>query len=404
MSRTSLIVRRLVVAVPLLVGLIGSTTTVITATPASAGPVGSAVSAPITTALVQGGDTWLVVPMGKLSHLVDTFWQLFVRAPTDTGWVTVTPPGVADNGGLVITAGPGGGLLAGFLASQDLTFSPLSLTTDGGRNWTAVYFPQGLIAVPDALGVTTGGTTVGLGRSGKGGLFETGSDLSSLTSWRPDVTAARLGRSTAGARCGVVRLTATAVAPDGDPLLGAACSHAGIVGLFDVAGGGAKAVAFPDSASLTGATVSVLRLVATTSGVAVLLGARERTGRTVLVAGWLSSSGPAVAPSAPLAVPAGAKLLASGTTPGGGLFVLLQPAGATAPELADVSATATGEPTWDVPPRPPRGTLGAAFSPGRIDAVTVHSSTLIDYAFDESSATWVRAQVVHVPIQYGSSS
>jgi hypothetical protein len=48
--------------------------------------------------------------------------------------------------------------------------------------------------------------------------------------------------------------------------------------------------------------------------------------------------------------------------------------------------------------------LGAAFSPGRIDAVTVHSSTLIDYVFDETSSTWVRAQVVHVPIQYGSSS
>jgi hypothetical protein len=48
--------------------------------------------------------------------------------------------------------------------------------------------------------------------------------------------------------------------------------------------------------------------------------------------------------------------------------------------------------------------LGAAFSPGRIDAVTVHSSTLIDYAFDESTMTWVRSQAVHVPIQYGSSS
>jgi hypothetical protein len=48
--------------------------------------------------------------------------------------------------------------------------------------------------------------------------------------------------------------------------------------------------------------------------------------------------------------------------------------------------------------------LGAAFSPGRIDAVTVHSSTLIDYALDESTATWVRSQVIDVPIQYGSSS
>jgi hypothetical protein len=47
--------------------------------------------------------------------------------------------------------------------------------------------------------------------------------------------------------------------------------------------------------------------------------------------------------------------------------------------------------------------LDAAFSAGRIDAVTVQSSTLIDYTLDQSSATWVRSQVVHVPIQYGSS-
>jgi len=403
MNRASSMIRRLIVAVSLWLGFIGSTTALITATPASAGTGGAVVSVPITTAVVQGGVTWLVVPIGHLSDFLNRFWQLFVRTPTDTGWVTVTPPGVADNGGLVITAGPDGGLLAGFLANQDLTFSPLSLTTDGGQRWTAVYFPQGLIAVPDALGGTTG-MTVALGRSGQGSLFETGADLSSLSSWRPAVTVAGLRRSAAGARCGVDRLTATAVAPDGDPLLGAACGHRGVVGLFDVAGGVAKAVAFPVSSTLTGATVSVLRLVPTASGVAVLLEARERTGRTVLVAGWLSPSGQPIAPSAPLEVPVGAKLLASGTTPGGGVFVLLQPANGSAPELADVTASGTGEPAWDMPPRPPRGTLGAAFSSGRIDAVTVHSSTLIDYAFDQSSATWVRSQVVHVPVQYGSSS
>jgi hypothetical protein len=316
----------------------------------------------------------------------------------------VTPPGVADNGGLVITAGPDDGLLAGFLANQDLVFSPLSLTTDGGQKWTGVYFPDGLAAVPDALGGTIGDTTAGLASPGRGSLLETGADLSSVSSWRPALTVAQLRRSAVGARCGVERLTATAVAPDGDPLLGASCSHRGVVGLFDVAASGVTAVAFPGTSSLAGATVSVLRLVETTSGVAVLLGAPEQSGRTVLVAGWLSPSGQPVAPSAPLAVPAGARLLASGTTPGGGVFVLLQPAGTSAPELADVSASGMANPSWVVPPPPPRGTLGAAFSPGRIDAVTVHSSTLIDYLFDESSSTWVRAQVVHVPIQYGSSS
>jgi len=395
-------IRRLTtaVAVTVFVGLVGSTTTVAAAAPTSATAASTMVAAPITTAFVQGDETWFVLPMGHLSNSANTFWQLFVRTPTDIGWVTVTPPGVADNAGLVITDGPGGGLLAGFLANRDLTFSPLSLTTDGGNTWTAVYFPEGLISVPDALGGTTTGGTLGLGRSGRGRLLETQADLST---WRSATTAGHLGRSAAGARCGVERLTATAVAPDGDPLVGTACRRPGVIGLFDVAGGGTRAVPFPVSPSLTGATVSVLRLVPTAPGVAVLLRAQEPTGRTVLVAGWLSTSAQPATLSAPLAVPPGARLLATGTTPGGGVFALLQPSNGSAPELADVTASPTGRPAWNVLPQPPRGTLAAAFSSGRIDAVTVHSSTLIDYSFDESSATWVRSQVVHVPIQYGSS-
>jgi hypothetical protein len=47
--------------------------------------------------------------------------------------------------------------------------------------------------------------------------------------------------------------------------------------------------------------------------------------------------------------------------------------------------------------------LAAAFSPGRIDAVTVQNSTLIDYSFDDASAIWVRSEVGHVDIRYGSS-
>ena len=350
-------IRRLIVAVPLLLGLIGSTTAVITTTPASAGTGGAMVSAPITTALVQGGVTWLVVPMGHLSDFLNTFWQLFVRTPTDAGWVTVTPPGVADNGGLVITAGPDGGLLAGFLANQDLTFSPLSLTTDGGQKWTAVYFPQGLIAVPDALGGTTG-MTVALGRSGQGSLFETGADLSSLSSWRPAVTVARLRRSAAGARCGVDRLTATVVAPDGDPLLGAACASPGGRRSLRCAAGGAKAVAFPVSSTLTGATVSVLRLVPTASGVAVLLegpGAHRSDG----------AGGRLAVPLGPTDRALGAARGAGGgKAPGqrdhpGRWRLRPPPAGQRErPELADVTASRTGEPAWDMPPRP-RGYLGS---------------------------------------------
>jgi hypothetical protein len=395
--------RRLIVAMALVLGLIGPASAMAAAAPAASATDGALVSAPISTSLVQGDETWLVVPMGHLGDFLNTFWQLFVRSSSGDGWVTVTPPGVADNGGLVITDGPNGGLLAGFLPNQDLIFSPLSVTTDGGHTWTGVYFPQGLAAVPDALGGATSGSTLGLGRSTSGTLLETGVDLTSLSSWRSVTTAGHLGHSAPGTRCGVSRLTAIAQGPPGVALIGASCTRRGVVGLFHVAGGDVSAVAVPASSTLAGATVSVLRLVPTATGVAMLLAAHERSGRTALVAGWLATAAQSVRLSRPIPVPLSAKLVASGTTPGGGLFVLLQPPGGRAPELADIAPPGSGQSAWDVPPAPPRGTLGVAFSPGRIDAVTVQSSTLTDFSLD-SSGTWVQSQVVKVPIQYGSSS
>jgi len=91
------VIRRLLAAVAVSIGLIAPVTAAVAVAPASG--ASAMVSAPITSAFAQGNDTWLVVPMGHLSHFINTFWQLFVRTPTDNGWVTVTPPGVADNGG-----------------------------------------------------------------------------------------------------------------------------------------------------------------------------------------------------------------------------------------------------------------------------------------------------------------
>jgi hypothetical protein len=374
------------------------------ASPLSAAGGRRVVVAPLTTAMVQGDETWLVVPMGHLTRFLNTFWQLFVRNPTDSGWVAVTPPGVADNGGLVITAGPDGTVVAGFLTSQDLRFSPLSMTSNDGQRWEGVYFPEGLIPVPDALVGATVGPTLGLGRSGGGRLFASTATLSPSASWHSAMTEGRLGRSTAGARCGVARLTATAVSPDGDPLVGVACRRPGEVGIFDVAGGQPRAVRFPNSAGLDRARVSVLRMVPTPMGTAVLLSADEPDGRTQLVAGWVSGSPVSTTVSAPFVLPAGDHIVATGTTPASGVFVLVGGAYGGGVRLADILPSSEGHPGWNVLPDPPRGTLGAAFSLGRIDVVTVHSSTLIDYALNESSAGWVRSQTLRVPIQYGSSS
>ena len=393
--------RRLSLAIVVASALIGSVMASVAVTAAYSAGGRSLPDAPLTASFVQGSVTWLVVPMGHLADPSNTFWQLFVRTSSSGGWTTATPPGVADNGGLVMADGPGGSLLTGFLPSQDLTFSPLSLTTDAGGVWTGAYFPEGLLSVPDAVGGTSDGGSLALGRKGNGSLLEA---VGGLSQWRQVTTAGAIGRSAAAARCGLERLTAAAVAPDGDPLVGTACRRPGVVGLYQIVRGRSEAIPVPLPPAVLGAPVSVLRLISTGTGVAMLLEGSEQAGRTALVAGWISASSSSPVLSAPFVLPAGSTLVATGITPGGGVFVLLKRAGQAGPELVDVGASPSTATAWSVLPNPPRGTLGAAFSFGRIDAVTVHSSTLTDYALDEGSATWIRSQVIHVPIQYGSSS
>ncbi len=62
-------------------------------------------------------------------------WQVFVRQSASPAWRLVTPPGVADNGGLV-AAGTGRALTVAVRPSQNLTFSPLAVSTDGGARWS----------------------------------------------------------------------------------------------------------------------------------------------------------------------------------------------------------------------------------------------------------------------------
>ena len=84
---------------------------------------------------------------GRPGRRRTSFWQLFVRPATASRWSLVTPPGVADNGGLV-AAGGGTSLVVGFRPSQNLVFSPLATSTDAGRNWTPGLLDAGLADTP----------------------------------------------------------------------------------------------------------------------------------------------------------------------------------------------------------------------------------------------------------------
>ena len=120
--------------------------------PAGAASAGaSLLSAPLPAAMTTGTGTWAVVPMGHLGDLLNTFWQVFYRPNGGSRWALVTPPGVADNGGLVAHDEGAGSLTIGFQPSQNLLISPLAYTSDLGRTWSPGLVPQPLARHPDAL-------------------------------------------------------------------------------------------------------------------------------------------------------------------------------------------------------------------------------------------------------------
>ena len=210
-------VRRLLVSV--------SAAAIVSLLPSSAGGAVSPPVAPLAASLVTASGAWAIVPTGHLADPVNTFWQLLFRPPGATRWAIVTPPGVADNGGLVI-APSAGGLTAGFEPSQNLKVSPLAITANGGASWTPGLVPAGLEALPDALVTAVSSDPLALVRTAGGTVLQ---GDSSLTTWSPVVGRAALARSAAGRSCGIGILSALATT-GGSAVIGTACARPGVVG------------------------------------------------------------------------------------------------------------------------------------------------------------------------------
>jgi hypothetical protein len=361
--------------------------------PSAAPATGSTdLRAPLTSSFVSGNRTWLVLPMGRLSQPANTFWQLLERPAGSTDWALVTPPGVADNGGLVVAAGSSP-LQAAVLPSQRLRFSPLASTDDGGATWSPGLVPAALVSSPDALAVTARGV-LAVVDGGRRLLAE----HAGTARWVTALSVGTLARSAAGDACRPQALLAVTPGPDGSVLVAAACRRPGHAGLFELTSRGTQVIALPVPAR---DPAQVLRLSSSAAGSSALIELDSNGRRRLEVATVASDANRAVSTS--FTVSSGLRLdpdqalVATGSWSGGGFFVLLEGRGG-AEELA---AASTGR--WTVLPAPPRGTVAVAFSPGRIDAVTVQSSTLIDDTLALGGAGWRRAQVLRVPIQYGSS-
>jgi hypothetical protein len=357
---------------------------------------------PLVSSFASGAGTgWAIVEMGGSAAQENNFWELFARQPGSATWRLATPLGVADNGGLIVTGTGGGSLLTGFVPSQDLTFSPLATSGDGGGKWTSGSpVTPGLAAVPDALAAGPGDNLIA--------LTKTGAKLSQNlgATWRSLSSTKTLGATSPGRVCAVTGLTAVAFGSSssagspgtgsGTPMLGAGCGNPGVAGIFVRTAGSWHAAGPARSAlpaSLQREGIEVVRLASTSSGLVALL--RAGTGPdATLVAAWTPTNGSAWKVSPPLRL-GSRRLLSTAVGPGSAVGVTLS--GGRGETLTGPDATA-----WRVLPALPESAATLALGPsGQVDAIAAHAGTFQDYRL--ATTGWGLAQTLKVTIPYGSS-
>jgi hypothetical protein len=360
---------------------------------------------PLSSSSASSSGSWAVVPMGHLQDPENTFWQLFFRPAGNASWTLATPPGVADNGGLVMTTGETGAETVGFEANQFLVLSPLAQTTDQGQDWNQGLVPAALSPDPDVLAVSPTGQSDAIDRSDGGTVLAT---TQGLDNWTTLITQRALATSAAGRTCNIQALTAVAFSPTGTPLLAANCTTPGVVGIFRAGPAGWQLVGPSVSTALADASVRVLRLVQDGSGIATLLSLHSSDGDQLLVAGSQSGQG-AWSVSAPLSTTS--STLVASAVGSAGQFLVLTTGSDGALSLHETPPAVPGDAapaSWLTLPAPPTGTQGVVLgdtTPGspRLDALAVDNSVLTDWQLT-ASGTWSKTQSLSVPIEYGSSS
>jgi hypothetical protein len=325
--------------------------------------------------------------MGGPAAQHNNFWQLLAR-PTGAPWRLVTPPGVASNGGLVAAPATADSAVAVFRPSQELAFSPLASTTDGGASWSAGLLDARVAAVPGALAADPGsGHLLALLADGTAEASASGG-----THWARLVTQRTLAASEAGRRCGLAGLTAVAFGPTGSPLLAGSCRHRQ-AGVFALSGGTWQLAGPALPASVGGQTTAVMELAATGNTETVLLSAGSGP-KAVLLAAW-SAGHRGWRLSAPMGL-GGAPIQSVSTGPGGAI-------GVTLTGRSGLVISGSGAP-WQRLPLLPKGTqtlaVGAA---GRVDALAAARTIFTDWSLASGSRAWGKSQTLHVPVQYGSS-
>jgi hypothetical protein len=346
-------------------------------------------SSSLNTSLDTAAGTWAAVVMGGSATQYNAFWQLFIRPAGSTRWQLVTPPGTADNGGLVLADG-GQALITGFRPSQTLTYTPLIQTSDGGQAWSSLNpLDAALASAPDALAVRPGGGLL-LALLDGGPAEEAAPGAST---WSTLASPSTMAATPAGQRCGLRALTAAAFTPSGLPVLAGTCTKPGTVGIFAAGNGTWQAAAPALPAALAGQDITVSRLTRTAQGMTALLLAGTGPGASLLAA-WSAGGHWTLSPPLPLR---GAALTSASFGPGGTAAII------TSANRGQIT-TGPGSAWQRMPPLPP-GTATLAPGPGgTADALAVDGGTLTVWQHAPGGTTWAKVQVINVPIPYGSSN
>jgi hypothetical protein len=364
--------------------------------PAAADGAGTAAASSMATSIATAAESWAVVPMSA----DPAFWQVFARAGNSAAWKLVTPPGVAINGGIVASADGASALTVAVRPSQDLTFTPIAATANGGGAWsTGGPIDAAVAASPDAF-AADGGHLAALLTSG---AVETSADAGA--SWSTIAKPGAIAASPAGKGCGgAVRVRSISfVAPDAEVLAGGTCGTSGTAAAFTRAPGTAwQRLSLPVPGQLVRLT-SGIALIQGKSGLSALwrfgwsayapLTGKTQPGSTpqAVATNWIKS--------APL--PSSGAVTASGTLQSGGAWVLLP--GGRAATISPIGPT-PGEPQWLLlPPVPARTSVLASGPNGAIDALAVSGDRMTVWRLAPEATVWSKVQTISVPVQSGSS-
>jgi hypothetical protein len=345
-----------------------------------------AVTGPLSTSLVTAQGTWAIAVMGGSAASENNFWQLFVRPAGASQWSLATPPGVADNGGLV-AAGTVKSLVIGFRPSQDLAFSPLATSTDTGKVWTPGLLDAALANDPGAIAVDASGQALALLQDGTIQTAPTAA-AAAAGQWSELTTRPALAASAPGRGCGLRGLEAVSFGVNRTPMAVGSCERPGVAGVFVDTSGTWQSAGLTLPAEYRGDRAQVLGLAATSGGNVALLLAGDS-----LLAAW--SNGTHWTVSAPVGGVGSGSVRASGFGTGGSAWLLVS--GGRAETISGPGAA------WQALPTVPAGTATLAPGPGGAwDALATSGSDLTVWRLTQGA--WAQVQLIKVPIEYGSSS